>query len=150
VSLTVSLIAVLIPLLFMGDVVGRLFREFAVTLAVTIIISAVVSLTLTPMMCARILRHNPESQQTRFYRVSERMFERMIAFYGRTLKKVLEYQTITLLVALATLILTVVLYIFIPRDFSQCRIRESSREFRRPLNRSLMPTWRRSSRNSQE
>jgi multidrug efflux pump len=117
VSLTVSLIAVLIPLLFMGDVVGRLFREFAVTLAVTIIISAVVSLTLTPMMCARILRHHPESQQTHFYRVSEDMFNRMIAFYGRTLKVVLRYQTITLLVALGTLILTVVLYIMIPKGF---------------------------------
>ena len=99
VSLTVSLIAVLIPLLFMGDVVGRLFREFAVTLAVTIIISAVVSLTLTPMMCARILRHTPEKQQTRFYHASEKMFKSMIAFYGRTLKVVLRYQTLTLLVA---------------------------------------------------
>ena len=92
-SLTVSLIAVLIPLLFMGDVVGRLFREFAVTLAVTIIISAVVSLTLTPMMCSRILRHNPEEKQGRFYRVSERMFDSLIAFYGRTLKVVLRFQT---------------------------------------------------------
>jgi multidrug efflux pump len=117
VSLTVSLIAVLIPLLFMGDVVGRLFREFAVTLAVTIIISAVVSLTLTPMMCARILKHNPESQQTRFYRVSERAFNSMIAFYGRTLKVVLRFKTITLLVALGTLVLTVVLYIMIPKGF---------------------------------
>ncbi|HVW77047.1 MAG TPA: efflux RND transporter permease subunit [Alloacidobacterium sp.] len=117
VSLTVSLIAVLIPLLFMGDVVGRLFREFAVTLAVTIVISAVVSLTLTPMMCSRILRHNPESQQGRFYRASERVFERMIAFYGRTLKWVLQYQTITLLIALATLVLTVFLYIIIPKGF---------------------------------
>ncbi len=117
VSLTVSLIAVLIPLLFMGDVVGRLFREFAVTLAVTIVISAVVSLTLTPMMSSRILRHIPEEQQTRFYHASEKMFERMIAFYGRTLKVVLEYQTITLLVALGTLILTIVLYIFIPKGF---------------------------------
>jgi multidrug efflux pump len=116
-SLTVSLIAVLIPLLFMGDVVGRLFREFAVTLAVTIIISAVVSLTLTPMMCSRILRHKPEDQQGRFYRVSEHMFERMIAFYGRTLNVVLEFQTITLLVAVATLVLTVVLYIWIPKGF---------------------------------
>ena len=116
-SLTVSLIAVLIPLLFMGDVVGRLFREFAVTLAVTIIISAAVSLTLTPMMCARILRHTPEEKQGRFYRASEHAFERMIAFYGRTLKVVLEYQTITLLVALATLVLTIVLYIFIPKGF---------------------------------
>ena len=102
-SLTVSLIAVLIPLLFMGDVVGRLFREFAVTLAVTIVISAVVSLTLTPMMSARILRHEPKEQQGRFYKASERVFERMIAFYGRTLKIVLQYQTITLFVALGTL-----------------------------------------------
>jgi multidrug efflux pump len=116
-SLTVSLIAVLIPLLFMGDVVGRLFREFAVTLAVTIIISAAVSLTLTPMMCSRILKHTPEDQQGRFYRVSERMFERMIAFYGRTLTVVLEYQTITLFVALGTLVLTIVLYIMIPKGF---------------------------------
>jgi multidrug efflux pump len=117
ISLTVSLIAVLIPLLFMGDVVGRLFREFAVTLAVTIIISAVVSLTLTPMMSARILRHQPKEQQGRFYQASERVFERMIAFYGRTLKFVLRYQTITLLVALGTLVLTVFLYILIPKGF---------------------------------
>jgi len=116
-SLTVSLIAVLIPLLFMGDVVGRLFREFAVTLAVTIVISAVVSLTLTPMMASRILKHDPEAQQGRFYRASEHVFERMIAFYGRTLKFVLRYQTITLLVALATLMLTVFLYIIIPKGF---------------------------------
>ena len=118
ISLTVSLIAVLIPLLFMGDVVGRLFREFAVTLAVTIILSAIVSLTLTPMMCSRILRHSPpEEQQGRFYKASERVFENMIAFYGRTLKFVLGYQTITLLVAATTLILTIVLYIFIPKGF---------------------------------
>jgi len=117
ISLTVSLIAVLIPLLFMGDVVGRLFREFAVTLAVTIIISAVVSLTLTPMMSARILRHQAEAQQGRFYKASERVFERMIAFYGRTLKFVLGYQTITLFVALGTLLLTVFLYIVIPKGF---------------------------------
>jgi len=117
VSLTVSLIAVLIPLLFMGDVVGRLFREFAVTLAVTIVISAVVSLTLTPMMAARILRHEPKEEQGRFYRASERVFERMIAFYGRTLKFVLRYQTITLLVALGTLVLTIFLYIIIPKGF---------------------------------
>ncbi len=117
VSLTVSLIAVLIPLLFMSDVVGRLFREFAVTLAVTIVISAVVSLTLTPMMCSRILHHDPEEQQTRFYRWSEHIFERMIAFYGRTLKVVLRYQTFTLLVAVATLALTVILYIYIPKGF---------------------------------
>jgi multidrug efflux pump len=116
-SLTVSLIAVLIPLLFMRDVVGRLFREFAVTLAVTILISAVVSLTLTPMMSARILRHYRESQQSRWYQMPERAFKRMIDFYGRTLKVVLEYQTITLLVAAATLVLTVFLYIVIPKGF---------------------------------
>ena len=116
-SLTVSLIAVLIPLLFMGDVVGRLFREFAVTLAVTIVVSAVVSLTLTPMMSARILKRRPEEQQGRFYKASERVFERMIAFYGRTLKFVLRFQTITLFVALATLLLTVFLYIIIPKGF---------------------------------
>jgi multidrug efflux pump len=117
ISLTVSLIAVLIPLLFMGGVVGRLFREFAVTLAVTIVLSAVVSLTLTPMMCSRILRHDPEAQKGRFYMASERAFERMIAFYGRTLKWVLGYQTITLLVAAATLVLTIILYIWIPKGF---------------------------------
>ena len=116
-SLTVSLIAVLIPLLFMGGVVGRLFREFAVTLAVTIVISAVVSLTLTPMMCSRILRHNPLSKQGRFYQASERAFDSMIAFYGRTLKVVLRYRTITLLVAFGTLVLTVVMYIYIPKGF---------------------------------
>ena len=117
VSLTVSLIAVLIPLLFMGDVVGRLFREFAVTLAVTIIISAVVSLTLTPMMCSRILRHNPEATQGRFYKASERVFESLIGFYGRTLKVVLRFQGLTLLVALGTLVLTIFLYIVIPKGF---------------------------------
>ena len=117
ISLTVSLIAVLIPLLFMGGVIGRLFREFAVTLAVTIILSAVVSLTLTPMMCSRILRHTPPEQQGRFYKSSERVFENVIAFYGRTLKFVLRFQTITLLVALATLVLTIFLYIVIPKGF---------------------------------
>ena len=116
-SLTISLIAVLIPLLFMGDVVGRLFREFAVTLAVTIIISAVVSLTLTPMMASRILKHNPHEHQGRIYQASERVFEGMIAFYGRTLRTVLRYQTVTLLVAVATLLLTVYLYIIIPKGF---------------------------------
>jgi multidrug efflux pump len=116
-SLTVSLIAVLIPLLFMRDVVGRLFREFAVTLAVTILISAVVSLTLTPMMCSRILRHDPKEQQSRWYQASERAFNRMIEFYGRTLKVVLRFQTLTLLIAVATLVLTVFLYIVIPKGF---------------------------------
>jgi multidrug efflux pump len=116
-SLTVSLVAVLIPLLFMGDVVGRLFREFAVTLAVTIVFSAIVSLTLTPMMSARILHHIPANQQSRFAQWSERAFDRMIGFYARTLKFVLQYQTITLLVALGTLVLTVILYIVIPKGF---------------------------------
>src|ERR1700704_2115612 len=116
-SLTVSLIAVLIPLLFMGDVVGRLFREFAVTLAVTIVVSALVSLTLTPMMASRILKHNPKEKQGWFYQKSEHMFESMIAFYGRTLKVVLGHQTITLLVALGTLLLTILLYIVIPKGF---------------------------------
>jgi multidrug efflux pump len=117
VSLTVSLIAVLIPLLFMGDVVGRLFREFAVTLAVTIVVSAIVSLTLTPMMASRILKQHKKGQQGRFYQVTERAFESMIAFYGRTLKFVLRFQTITLLIALCTLILTIFLYIIIPKGF---------------------------------
>jgi multidrug efflux pump len=116
-SLTVSLIAVLIPLLFMGDVVGRLFREFAVTLGVTILISAVVSLTLTPMMCSRILKHVPEERQGKFYHVSGQMFDRIIAAYGRTLKWVLKHQTATLVVAAGTLVLTVLLYIIIPKGF---------------------------------
>jgi len=109
ISLTVSLIAVLIPLLFMGDVVGRLFREFAVTLAVTILVSAVVSLTLTPMMCSRILRHKPASEQSRFYHSSEKVFNSVIAFYGRTLRFVLQYKFVTLMVTIATLVLTLVL-----------------------------------------
>ncbi|HTL99010.1 MAG TPA: efflux RND transporter permease subunit, partial [Holophagaceae bacterium] len=116
-SLTVSLIAVLIPLLFMGDIVGRLFREFAVTLSVTILVSAAVSLTLTPMMCARLLRHRPESEQSRFYRASEVWFQRVIAFYGRTLAWVLERQKATLVVAVATLAATLGLYALIPKGF---------------------------------
>jgi multidrug efflux pump len=117
VSLTISLIAVLIPLLFMGDIVGRLFREFAVTLAVTILVSAVVSLTLTPMMCSKLLKHKPEAQQGRFFRASERGFESVIAFYGKTLTWVLRHQTMTLLVAAATLALTVIMFIHIPKGF---------------------------------
>ncbi|MFI5341927.1 MAG: efflux RND transporter permease subunit, partial [Candidatus Methylomirabilales bacterium] len=116
-SLTVSLIAVLIPLLFMGDVVGRLFREFAITLGVTILISAVVSLTLTPMMCARLLRHTPESQQGRLYRVSQRWFDRIIEMYGTTLRWVLDRRGPTLVVAVGTLALTIVLYIIVPKGF---------------------------------
>jgi len=117
ISLTISLVAVLIPLLFMGDIVGRLFGEFAITLAVTILVSAVVSLTLTPMMCSRFLHHKSEESRGRLYRSSERIFQNVIDFYGRTLKVVLQHQVITLLVALATLVLTVVLYIIVPKGF---------------------------------
>ncbi len=116
-SLTISLIAVLIPLLFMGDIVGRLFREFAITLAVTILVSAVVSLTLTPMMCAKLLRHKPAADQRRFYRVTERMFEATIAYYGKTLTWVLRHQPATLAVAIGTLVLTIILYIIVPKGF---------------------------------
>ena len=117
ISLTVSLLAVLIPLLFMGDVVGRLFHEFAITLAISILISAVVSLTLTPMLCARLLSHVPEAQQGRFYRWSGQLLERLIARYAIALLWVLNRQKATLLVALATLILTVLLYLWIPKGF---------------------------------
>ncbi|MDE3202295.1 MAG: multidrug efflux RND transporter permease subunit [Acidobacteriota bacterium] len=116
-SLTVSLIAVLIPLLFMGDVVGRLFREFAITLAVTILVSAVVSLTLTPMMCSRILSHKTEQKQGRFYQASERVFDGIINFYGRTLQVILRHRFITLLVTIGTFVATIVLYIVIPKGF---------------------------------
>ena len=117
VSLTVSLIAVLIPLLFMADIVGRLFREFAVTLAVTIIFSAFVSLTLTPMMSARILRRRPESQQGRLYRWSEAAFTKTIEAYGRMVRVVLRHQFATLMVAIGTLALTVYLYDIVPKGF---------------------------------
>ncbi len=117
VSLTVSLIAVLIPLLFMGDIVGRLFREFAVTLAVTILVSAGVSLSLTPMMCAKLLRHRKPGEEGRFYRTTEDFYSRVIAFYGRTVKWVLKHQTATLLVTFGTLVLTLVLYVIVPKGF---------------------------------
>ena len=120
-SLTISLIAVLIPLLFMGDVV-RLFREFAITLSVTILISAVVSLTLTPMMCARLLRHRPQTEQGAFYRHTQRLLDRVIAGYGRSLRWVLNHQRATLAVAVGTLMLTVLLYVVIPKGFSPFRI----------------------------
>jgi multidrug efflux pump len=116
-SLTVSLIAVLIPLLFMGDIVGRLFREFAVTLSVTILVSAVVSLTLTPMMCAKLLKHTPESGQGRFYRASERGFQAIVDRYATTLRFVLRFRTATLLVAVATFVITAMLFITIPKGF---------------------------------
>jgi multidrug efflux pump len=117
VSLTVSLIAVLIPLLFMGDIVGRLFREFAVTLSVTILLSAFISLTLTPMMCSLLLRQKDEEKHGRLYEASERIFKNTIAFYGRTLKVVLEHQTMTLLITLGTLFATIWLYIVVPKGF---------------------------------
>jgi multidrug efflux pump len=117
VSLTVSLIAVLIPLLFMGDIVGRLFREFAVTLAVTILVSAVVSLSLTPMMCAKLLKHTDPSKQSKLYKSSEVFYERVIAYYGYMLKFVLRHQTTTLLVTVGTLVLTLFLYVVVPKGF---------------------------------
>ncbi len=117
VSLTVSLIAVLIPLLFMGDVVGRLFHEFAITLAVTIIISAVVSLTVVPMLCGKILRHHEPAEESRIARWSNQKFQALIDAYDRTLKWVLDRQFMTLMVAIGTLLLTVLLYVFIPKGF---------------------------------
>ncbi len=118
VSLTLSLIAVLIPLLFMADVVGRLFREFAITLAVAILISLIVSLTLTPMMCARLLKREPkEEEQGRFYKASGAWIDWLIEAYGRKLQWVLKHQPLTLLVAIATLGLTVVLYLVVPKGF---------------------------------
>jgi multidrug efflux pump len=117
ISLTISLIAVLIPLLFMGDVVGRLFREFAITLAISILISAVVSLTLTPMMCAKFLRHTRDEQQNKFYRKSGEIFDNVIAHYGSMLNWVLDRQAATLVVAVITLVLTIILYIYIPKGF---------------------------------
>ena len=116
-SLTVSLIAVLIPLLFMGDVVGRLFHEFAITLAVTIVISAIISLTLVPMMCARLLRHRPQAERSRFDRAAERGLDWAIRVYGRALDWTLDRQAATLLVAAGTLLLTVVLYAVVPKGF---------------------------------
>jgi multidrug efflux pump len=117
VSLTVSLIAVLIPLLFMGDVVGRLFHEFAITLSVTIVISAVVSLTVVPMLCAKLLRHRPQSEETGVARWANAKFQALIDHYGRALEWVLEHQPLTLFVAIATLVLTILLYVFIPKGF---------------------------------
>ncbi len=117
ISLTVSLIAVLIPLLFMGDVVGRLFHEFAITLAITIVISAVVSLTLVPMMCAKLLRHHPEAERSTFDLRAERGFNWIIGRYDRALNVVLDHQPLTLLVAVLTLGITVLLYTVVPKGF---------------------------------
>ena len=117
ISLTFSLIAVLIPLLFMGDIVGRLFREFAVTLSVTILVSAIVSLTLTPMMCSKFLKRQPEEEQTRIYRATEHAWKSVINLYDRTLQWVLRHQTETLVVAMGTLLLTAVLFYIVPKGF---------------------------------
>ncbi len=117
ISLTFSLIAVLIPLLFMGEVVGRLFREFAITLAVSILISAIVSLTLTPMMAARLLKHTPPEKQGKFFHKTGEMFDRVIARYGRALDWVLDHQPLTMIVFVCTLVLTVILYMAIPKGF---------------------------------
>jgi multidrug efflux pump len=118
VSLTVSLIAVLIPLLFMADIVGRLFREFAVTLSVTILVSAVVSLTLTPMMASKLLKPEREKEkESKLFRKSEELFDRVIAFYGRTLQVVLRHQTTTLIVTVSTLVFTIILFLIVPKGF---------------------------------
>ncbi len=148
VSLTVSLIAVLIPLLFMADIVGRLFREFAVTLAVTIIFSAFVSLTLTPMMAARILKHHPESEQGRLYRWSEWCFVKTIEEYGKMVRVVLRHQPLTLLVAVGTLgAHHLPLRSSSPRDSSRCRIPAPSWAFRRRPRRCRFPPCPGGSRN---
>jgi multidrug efflux pump len=117
VSLTVSLIAVLIPLLFMADIVGRLFREFAVTLAVTILVSAAVSLSLTPMMSAKLLKHKDPKNRSRFYRASENFYNQVIEWYGSSLKFVLRHQTVTLLITIGTFVLTLLLYLIVPKGF---------------------------------
>jgi multidrug efflux pump len=117
ISLTISLVAVLIPLLFMGDVVGRLFREFAITLAVTILISAAVSLTLVPMACAKLLRPASQARENAFQRWNREWFDALIRGYGRVLAWVLDRQTATLMVALGTFVLTAVLYVVIPKGF---------------------------------
>ncbi len=117
VSLTVSLIAVLIPLLFMGDIVGRLFREFAVTLAVTILVSAAVSLTLTPMMCSLLLKSAKDKKMSKWMQASEDYYQRIVQFYGRTLRVVLRHRTATLAVTIGTLVFTLLLYVYVPKGF---------------------------------
>ena len=151
ISLTVSLIAVLIPLLFMGDVAGRLFHEFAITLAVTIVISAIVSLTLVPMLCARLIRHRPNAQRNRADLLAERAFNAVVGQYGRALETVLRHQPLTLFVAIATLALTVALYIVIPKGFFplqdtgmiQAICGSSARDFLRGDGGSSTPAHRR-------
>ncbi len=142
ISLTISLIAVLIPLLFMGDVVGRLFHEFAITLAVTIVISAVVSLTLVPMLCARLIRHRPDTERGRFDLAAERVFDKIIAAYARALDVVLRYQPLTLMVALGTLALTAYLYHrSFPRAFFRRRTPASSRPSRKGRRTCRSRKW---------
>jgi multidrug efflux pump len=141
ISLTFSLVAVLIPLLFMGEVVGRLFREFAITLAVAILISAVVSLTLTPMMAARLLKHTPPEKQGKFFRKTGETFDRIIARYGKALEWVLEHQPLTMIVFLVTLALTALLYLVIPKGFFPSRTRASSRGSRRRRRRCRSTRW---------
>ena len=131
-SLTISLIAVLIPLLFMGDITGRLFREFAVTLAVTIIISAAVSLT-SPMLCAKLLRHKTDAQEGRFYKASERVFEKTIDFYGTTLKWVLEHRTPPCWWRRRRWVLRFFSTSRFRKAFSPCRIPAKSKESRRRI-----------------
>lgn len=141
ISLTFSLIAVLIPLLFMGDIIGRLFREFAVTLAVAILISAVVSLTLTPMMCARLLSQESLRRQNRFSLACERQFQRLIAGYGRALRLALRHPRLTLGVAVATLMLTVLLYLIIPKGFFPQQDNSLIQARCTPHNRSPSVPW---------
>jgi len=141
ISLTFSLIAVLIPLLFMGDVVGRLFREFAITLAVSILISAVVSLTLTPMMCARLLKHTPESERSWFYKKAGAVIDNIIQLYGKLLTKVLNHQALTLLVALGTLGLTVLLYVAVPKGFFPIQDTGVIQAISGHRNLSHLPRW---------
>jgi hypothetical protein len=149
VSLTVSLIAVLIPLLFMGDIVGRLFREFAVTLAVTILVSAFVSLTLTPMMSAKLLKHKTDSQQSAFYRKSPKsFFQYVIAQYGTGVRWVLDHQTLTLIVTAATFVSPSSSTSSCPRASSRCRTPASSSPSPRPTRASPSPPCQRASSSS--
>ena len=148
ISLTVSLIAVLIPLLFMGDVVGRLFREFAITLSVTILISAVVSLTLVPMACAKLLRPEMEAHENAFQRYSREGFDRIIEIYGRMLNWVLDRQTFVLMIALGTFVLTALLYVVVPRGSFRFRIPASFRRSQRRRSRCPTRRWRNASSNS--
>ena len=142
ISLTVSLIAVLIPLLFMGDVIGRLFREFAVTLAVSILISALISLTLTPMMSARLLKHIPEEKQGRFFHASGRFFDRVIEEYAKCLQWVLKYQKLTLAVAVGTIVTS-----SFRKAFSLYRTPASYRASRKRPSPFHLPRWAASRKN---